>query len=246
MIRSLLLLFALTCWLSQVGHSYASVKVGITPFPPYYSVTASGEPKGVYLEVLTKTLQAAGLNYEVESYPPKRLYNNLSNGKTDVFIGLKGSPIYHDHVIYSDTQVTRLFLRVYATGKTPLPASKEDLSGHSLGVIRGYSYGGLIRYLNDPINNIDVRSIGDHESSFRMLQKKRIDYLLNYKHPSERVLADMSFENAKYTNLLETNVYFIVSKATPGAEQLLQILEDTYQQLKDQGEFDTIHSDLMR
>jgi len=243
MIRNLILTLATSCLLLVAVPSYGKIRVGVTSFPPFYTVDASGKAGGILLEIMLRTLESAGIEYEVEVFPPKRLYTNLGMGKTDLFLGLQGSPIYHDHVIYSEKHITYLSLRVYANADTPLPASKEELSGHVLGTIRGYSYGGFIRYIKDPRNNIIEKPMLDHMSSFLMLKNKRIEYLLNYKHPSDQVLSSLYYPGLKFTEFMNANVHFIVSKATPEAVLLMKTLETTYQRLKEAGEFATIRSD---
>ncbi len=161
--------------------SAVPVKADITHFPPFYVVNENGLHSGVYLEIMLQTLEKAGLEYKVHSYPTKRLYKNLSTGITDLFLGIKGSPVYHEQVYYSKMPISHIQLRVYATGDTVLPGTKEDLVGQSVIAMRGYGYAGLINYISAPENNIDLKLVTSHKSSFLMLKNSRADYLLNYK-----------------------------------------------------------------
>lgn len=220
------------------------IKAGMLIFPPYFVDNGDQPPSGIYLDVMKKTLQHAGLSYQLKIYPAKRLYTNLGNGETDLYLGIKGAPEYEGKVLYSKTSISKIQMRIYAVGDTPLPLTKEDLQAHKISTIRGYSYGGLVSYFSDPKNNIDVAATAEHLSSFLMLKDKRVEYVVNYKHPSETVLENLSIPKIKYTNFYSVDVYFIVSKSTPDAAEILQKLERSYLELVELGELEYIKNDI--
>jgi polar amino acid transport system substrate-binding protein len=219
------------------------VQAGTTSFPPFYVVNKDQSPSGIYLDIMEATLQHAEINYRIDIYPAKRLYRNLGNGKTDLFLGIKGSPEYNENVLYSEMAISQIKMRVYAIGNTPLPLVKEDINGYKIITMRGYGYGGLVSYFSDPVNNIEVTSTSKHRSSFLMLKDHRADYVINYKHPSETTLANLEIPGLKYTNLYDAKVYFIVSKALPYAEEVMKKLETAYLELVALGELEYIKND---
>ena len=221
----------------------SEVKAGTTNFPPFYVINSYGSASGIYLDIMESTLKHAGISYRLDIYPTKRLYRNLGLGKTDLFLGIKGSPEYDDNVLYSKIAISQIQMRIYAIGNTPLPSVKEEINGHKIITMRGYGYGGLVAYFADPENNIEVTSTSKHRSSFLMLKRKRADYVINYKHPSETALADLTIENLKYTNFYDAKVYFIVSKETPNAQRLMDKLEQAYLDLVDKDELEYIIND---
>jgi polar amino acid transport system substrate-binding protein len=237
-----------TCLLSVSFLSRSSengvidIKVGILSFPPFYIIHPDQSVSGVLVDIMEKTLQRTGLSYQVAEYPTKRLYNNLGTGETDLFLGIKGPLEYDKNVLYSDVAVSQIQMRIYAKGKTPLPKTKEDIKGHSIITIRGYSYGGLVNYFVDPSNNIAMTSTSEHRSSFLMLKNNRADYLINYKHPSETVLKDLKISELKYTNYYAANVHFIVSKANPNALKIMAKLEQAYLELIELGQLEYIEN----
>lgn len=227
---------SLLIWLCSVSSvTGAEIRTGIINFPPFYVVNDNGKHSGLCLDILVATLKKAKLDYNINPYPPMRLFHNLNIGKTDLFLGIKGSPEYDEQVYYSKTPISHIQLRVYATGNTPLPRVKEDLIGKSLIAIRGYGYDGLINYLVDPENKIDVMYNSQHKSSFLMLKNKRAEYLLDYKHPADRVLQELVVPDLKYVNLNEVELFFIVSKKSPNALQLMDKLETAYSTLLEEG-----------
>lgn len=228
---------------NQLTINNLEIKVGTMIFPPFYVVDKDKNISGIYLDIMVKTLQHAKIRYNLDFYPTKRLYRNLKSGKTDLYLGIKGSPEYHDHVLYSTTKVSQIQMRIYATGDTPLPKTKEEINNHKIITMRGYSYGGLINYFSDPKNNIEVTSTSEHRSSFLMLKEHRADYVINYKHPSNIVLRNLDIPDLKYTNFYDAKVYFIVSKALPNAEKILEIIEESYLELVALGELQYIKND---
>ena len=218
------------------------IKAGVISFPPFYIVNSDQTLSGIFLDIMEKTLHHAKIKYRLNIYPTKRLYNNLKIGTTDFFLGIKGSPEYDEHVLYSTTEISQIQLRVYAIGDTPLPSTKEDLNNYKVITLRGYSYAGLITYLNDPQNNISINTTSDHRSSFLMLKNNRADYVINYKHPSETALKMLTIKDLKYTNFYDVKIYFIVSKALPHAAEILHKLEQAYLVLLELGELEYIEN----
>ena len=220
------------------------IKAGMLIFPLYCVDNGDQPQTGIYLDVMKKTLQHAGVRYQLKIYPAKRLYTNLGNGETDLYLGIKGAPEYEGKVLYSKTSISKIQMRIYAVGDTPLPLTKEDLRGHKISTIRGYSYGGLVSYFSDPKNNIDTALTAEHLASFQMLKNNRVDYVVNYKHPSEAVLENLYIPNLKYTNFYSVDVFFIVSKTTPNAAEIIQKLEESYLKLVELGELEYIKNDI--
>jgi polar amino acid transport system substrate-binding protein len=218
------------------------MKIGIISFPPFYVVNSDQTLSGIYLDILKKTLHHAKIKYRFDVYPPKRLYNNLKSGDTELLLGIKGASIYDDHVLYSTTAISQIQLRVYATGDTSLPKTKEDINDHKVITMRGYSYGRLADYFSNPKNNIDVTLTSDHRSSFLMLKENRADYVINYKHPSETALKTVKIKDLKYTNFHDIKVYFVVSKAMPNAKNIVSKLEQAYLELVLLGELEYIEN----
>lgn len=235
-------IFVLLVFSSCFTQAYG-IKAGTTNFPPFYVINNNGSASGIYLDIMERTLEHAGISYRLDIYPTKRLYRNLGLGETDLFLGIKGSPEYDDNVLYSKIAISQIQMRIYAIGDTPLPSVKEDINGHKIITMRGYGYGGLVEYFEDSDNNIEVTTTSEHRSSFLMLKKKRADYVINYKHPSETALADLTIENLKYTNFYDAKVYFIVSKETPNAQEIMDKLEQAYLDLVDKNELEYIIND---
>lgn len=207
--------------------------VGVTNLPPFYVVEPDGKVSGVLADLIERTLSEAQLPYVVESYPPKRLYENVAAGVTELTVGIKMGPLRENGpIIYSQWPVAGIELRIYALKSTPLPKKIEKLLGRSTGLIRGFRYGGRRALLIVPENMPAPLDINTHENALAMLLSGRIDYLLDYKEPISSVIEENQADLIHYTTLQNLNMFFIVSTARPNAEKLMKTLENSYQIIK--------------
>lgn len=215
--------------------SAQELKVDVFNFQPFYVVEEGQEPSGILIEYLKAALKRSDLSYSIKGYPPKRVYNNLAEGKSDIFLGVKGVAELEGNVLYSNEKITQIDLRIYARQETKLLNTKEELKGQKIITIRGYSYGGFIKYLEDPANDIKLDISNSHELAFKMLQGKRADYLLDYSAPAETTLKSVIIPGIQNHSLSLLDVFLIVSKKTPEAPTLLKKVEQAFIDLKNEG-----------
>jgi polar amino acid transport system substrate-binding protein len=233
----ILFLLLAICMLS--GYAIAREKtyrVGLLDFPPFAVIEKSGQYSGILVELLEKVLKKANVSYTVIPVPQKRLFQGLAKGDLDIYMGIKGVPAYDGKVLFSDTPVSDIDLRIYALKKAKLIQNRDELRGKKLIVIMGYGYGGLIEYLKHPANNITLDSTVTHELAFRKLKAGRADYVLDYNRPANLALVKEGLENAVHSHsLAHLNIYFIVSKKAPDALKLMKKMEAAYLSLKEEG-----------
>lgn len=228
--------------------------VGAIWFPPFYIIEKNQSGKvtgisGLNIAIITKVLQSLGKPYVLKVYPAKRLYRNLIEGTTDIFYGIRIPPsvIPAQYILHSQTTINKITLRVFHLKQTPVIQSRKDLIGSSVIVFRGYGYGGFIEYLRDPANRIEVHMADTQINGFKMLKKKRADYLVAFERPAfeaishfpEKTMADVIYSPP----LFVADGYFIVSGKTAKAPKLLAEMEAAYHRLKAQGVFPDLTSD---
>ncbi len=116
---------------------------------------------------------------------------------------------------------------------------KEDLIGKTILILRGYSYGGWINFIKDPLNQVRFVEFDSHEDAFRGLnlfsQKQKACYLLNYKHPSEIVLKTKNYPNIQFNDISSLNIHFVVTKKMNEAKAVLDRIENAFLQLQNDG-----------
>ncbi|MDM8524899.1 transporter substrate-binding domain-containing protein [Desulfococcaceae bacterium HSG8] len=212
--------------------------MGALHFPPFYFVKSTSHVEGNLMDMITKILKRASIDYVVRGYPPKRLYKNVADGKTDIWVGNKEVPVYEGKIIHSDFPIFQVELRVYTIDDKELPSVKEELRAKNIITMRGYSYGGMIKFLEDPENKISTDPANSHKSALLKLKGGRADYLLDYKYPVSKELEKTKVKNLKYNTLFKIPLYIMVSKKTPKAEKILHRMEKAYHQLKKEGKIE--------
>ncbi|MCP4159554.1 MAG: transporter substrate-binding domain-containing protein [Deltaproteobacteria bacterium] len=206
-------------------------RVGILHFPPYFIYEEDKELSGTLLKLMKKVLNRTGIEYSVQGFPPSRLYNNLKVGNVDIWLGIKGVKAYDKEVLYSKASPAAIDLRIFTRGDVIIPSKKKSLNGKGIIVIRGYSYGGLIDYLKNPINEIKIYPTNNHIQAIRMLKAKRANYLLDYRRPANWTGKALSSDLTD-KSLKKINLYFIVSKKSKDHVKLMNMIETAYSIIK--------------
>jgi len=202
-----------------------TLKIGYIEFPPFFYTAASGEAAGHLIDLAGGILDKANMRWSAKSLPASRLMNHLSTGDIDIAMLIK-HPLLEGTTLYGDTPVANIELRAYWLGDKPPINSFEDMKGKRVIVLRGYGYSGLIKKITNPKNGIRYDMADNHLSAFKMLAIGRSDYVLDYKNPAERAIAQTDgLSELNSSQASRFNVFFIVSKATPNAEKILNVLE---------------------
>ena len=230
----LLLLVLILFVLSFKSLKADEYKVGVLNFPPYFIIKENNELQGSLYILLKKVLDNAGIKYSTQGFPPSRLYNNLKTGKTNIWLGIKGVKKYDAVVLYSKVSPKTIDVRVYTNEQVNPPKSINELKGKKVIIIRGYHYGGFIKFLKDPANQIILHPTNDHIQAFKMLLAHRANYLVDYRQPAKWTFKSGSLpqKDINDVSIKKIKIFFIVSKKTPNAISLMKRIERSYGKLK--------------
>ena len=199
--------------------------LGYIEFPPFTYTADTGEAKGILIDLAANVFPKAGYEFRAVSYPVKRLVKNIINGGVDIWMGLKTLPELKDTTYAGNMILAKLVLNAYTVKKNPPILKKEDLYGCSIIILRGYSYGGWINYIENSENKVRYTQFDNHEAAFRMLKSGRVDYLLDYEQPSEKALNKFKINNLIYNQISALPCYFIVSKKRSNGQMVIKKLE---------------------
>jgi len=203
--------------------------------PPFYFTNPAGKPEGILIDIVDKVMKKAGYDWHAEAFPVKRMARMMADGRAHLWVGIPNLPEFEGTTYVGESEIFKVTLYSFRTGNSPPVLKKEDLAGKSLIVLRGYSYGGWINFIKDPSNNVKHEEPDTHESAFAMLKAGRADYLLAYKEPAERILKKTDIPDLKQNEISSNILRFVVSRKTPNAKEVLDKLENAYQQLKAEG-----------
>ena len=218
--------------------SMAPLRVGVLHIPPLSMVRSPTNVQGPLVEYIHQLLQHAKLPYQVEGFPARRLYRNLSEGKSQFWIGVKHVPQYEGKVLYSEQPVCYLHLRLYRLAGTPEISQLSQLQNQRLIVIRGYSYGGQLEPLKRRPQGMQGLDANDNHIALEMLAMHRGDYLLTYAEPIGELKDQYPhlFLELQQTPLDSLPMYLVLNRQTPQAESLMKQLNQSAETLRQQGE----------
>ncbi len=225
------------CCISSFAFSQ-SIKIGYIEFPPMTYTDEQGNPAGIVIDITSKTLNQAGYKWTAKSLPTKRMAHMLTKGHIQLWIGLSTLPEFKDKTYIGESVVEKLILRAYTVGNRKPILKQADLIGQTILILRGYSYGGWINFIKDPLNQIQFFEFDSHEEAFKGIDdfsKTNKCYLLNYKHPSDIVLKKLNLSDIQFNDISSLNIHFVVTRQMPDAKNVLNRIENAFQQLQEDG-----------
>jgi ABC-type amino acid transport substrate-binding protein len=226
-VATLVVLALAPCWL--LAQPQATVTTEIEYVYPSESVwttrrDAQGEPDNPLLRLAAVLFHKAQVPWHGKGYPAARMFEKLRNGTAE-FSMLVKAPVLEACCVVSKRPVASTELRIYRSTKAAPVKSREDLVGKRVITILGYSYGGLLAFIEDKKNGVVNNVAETHEAAFAMLERGRADYLIDYTGPSTEVLAVRPNKSLKFEVLDQLDVYMVLSKKHPDALALMARLE---------------------
>ncbi len=188
------------------------------------TINDKGQPDSPMTRLAEVLMERAGIPWHAMPYPARRLFDNLKNGNTNFSILVRASSL-KDFCIFSKKPVYSTKLNVYHIGDKPPIKSKEDLVGKEIITIRGYSYGGLLKFISDPANKIDNEVASRHKAAFEMLKNNRADYVIDYASAAIDILAEIPIRDIRSNPINQLDIFLILSKSYPDADKLMIKLE---------------------
>ena len=213
------------------------VTVGYYDFPPSISTTEDGRAVGPLADLLTRMVLRAGYTPEFRNLPIARLYNDLREGRVDLWAGAPRQPAVEGHVLESDRLLAEVRLNLYYRPGMPEPRVPDELAGKVLIMLSGYSYWPRTReLLLGPASGVTQLRTHHRASALELLRRKRGDYLLDYQLPLEQTLKDEGLPPLPYVIMESLPIHLIVSRKSRYAPRLLHRLDDVFDEMKANGE----------
>ena len=183
------------------------------------------------MKILAEALMTrVGLSWHAMPYPARRLFDNLRNGTTNFSILVRASSLL-ESCIFSHKPVYSTTMNIYYIGDKHPVESREELIGKRIITIRGYSYAGLLQFISDPANKIINEVASTHKAAFKMLENGRAGYLLDYASAAEDILFERPILGIKSNLLDQLDIFLVLSKSYPDAENLMVKLENIVETL---------------
>ncbi|WP_257900246.1 substrate-binding periplasmic protein [Marinobacter sp. F4206] len=212
-----------------------TLRIAYVEFPPMTYRNHAGQPDGEMIDITRKVVEEAGYVPEFIYLPVSRVYLYLSNGQIDLWPGLTDIPSLEGEILESWVSPLAIQLSAwYREGMAPLE-NFSQLKGKTVIVIGGYTYAGLINWLNRS-DDIRITEAPNHRSAIDMLKRNRGDYLLDYRQPVNQVLTYPSDSEVVESEVRTRNIAWLFSLASPRAAVLREEFDDAYLRLAAAGD----------
>ncbi len=185
----------------------------------------NGKLKNPLIELAGELFSQAGIPWRAQDYPAIRMFHNLRTGVSKFSMLVNAESILQGCCLVSEQPVALVEIRIFYR-EDSIPVSKiEELNGKSVITIQGYSYSGLVKYINDPENSITNNVAVNHKSAFAMLDKGRAEYVLDYAYPAAEVLWENPITGLQYSQIKKADIHLILHKDYPNARNVMLQLE---------------------
>lgn len=211
------------------------VRIAYTEFPPAEYRNSQGEPAGFFVDLTRKVVQEAGYEPEFIYLPVSRVYLYLRSGAVDLFPGLSGVPLLKYEVLESWVNVYPTRLNAWHLEDVEPLTHFDQLEGKTVIVIGGYTYGGLLTWLENS-DGIRLTEAPNSRAALEMLKLKRGDYVLDYRETVGDMLTQPSDSKIRGSEVRSRYSAWLYSLANPRAAVLREDLDDAYLRLVDRGE----------
>jgi polar amino acid transport system substrate-binding protein len=210
------------------------LRIAYVEFPPYTYQDNEGNPAGSFIDITRKVVKEAGYRPEFVYLPISRAYLYLASGKVDIWVGLTHVPKLKGEVLESRVTPVPVQLSAWYRSDGSALENLEQLEGKTVIVIGGYTYGGLIDWLNNTAG-ITVTEAPNHRAAIEMLKRKRGDYVLDYREPVKQILTLPSDSIVRETGVRTRHTAWIFSLANPQAALLRDQIDSAYLRLVNDG-----------
>ncbi|MEC7376456.1 MAG: transporter substrate-binding domain-containing protein [Pseudomonadota bacterium] len=211
------------------------LRVAYLEFPPITYQASDGQPAGSFIELTRKVAIEAGYQPEFIYLPVSRVYLYLINGLIDVWPGVTDVPVLAGNVLESWVSPAPVHLSAWYLEGVPPLTHFEQLLGKRVIVIGGYTYAGLLGWL-EANPDIRITEAPNHRSAVDMLKRRRGDYLLDYRQPVREVLVSGADDGLRESEVRTRDLAWIFSLAHPRAALMRDEFDDAYLRLVEKGE----------
>lgn len=220
---------------------FAPVRIAVdAAYPPYMFADEAGEARGLYPRIIAAAFRRMDVPLEIQALPWRRALRDGTLGETGIG-GIYLNPERRAVFDYS-AAIAPEILRIYVRPQAPFPfAELADLSGKTVGINRGWSYGedfdraaaaGIFR----------AEEAGDILANARKLIRGRIDCFIADEIAAARVLRRHGIAAAAVplpTPVATSDGHLVFAKST-GRKALLERFDRTLETMRADGAYAAI------
>ena len=201
--------------------------VGYFLFPPYTLKEANGAVSGEWTSYVKKLLGNSNIEYTEAIYPAKRLASKLFEGSVQLTIVADNILLSsaEDKILFLPPPVTKIRVGLTSLENTPLHAV-TDIKSRTLGVNRGYGYGGLIHELRQPALQLSLWPADSELQLVKLVLSQRLEAAILYESVLLKKQPDWNIDTRPlyFEPLSDTNFFVTLSRNMENLQQVQQSL----------------------
>jgi len=208
-----------------------------TGFPRVYMTSATGQPRGLAVDLLELVAARSGWTLRFESYPWPRAQLMVERGQAQILVGPYRTPerelrfSFSQHAFYEDALI--FFAR--KSQSTLWTGDFEAIKPNTIVQVLGWAYGD---YFEHARSGLKVSTVRDVETGVKMLAMGRVDLLATNERNTVAVLEAMGLTQdlvACSPPIAHLRGHFAFPRNAEG-EALRDSLDQVLQQLRSSGE----------
>lgn len=189
----------------------ARIRVGGPIIPPYWEMQ-DGKAAGSLVDLMTKVLAEAGFGMTTDIFPSARLAHEITTGAVDLVITMRHSRLDETPVLLRSVDpIAVLWLNLYSHREPFRFRAQTDLCGKTIVVVRGYGYGTLRSWLDQPENRVTLIEVNDAKAALLMVSTGRaplaLAYDINYDHAVAQFGGDLPDVVTNPLTMLPAHLY---------------------------------------
>ncbi len=215
-------------------------KVVSDTYPPY-EYQNENKIVGMDVEILQKAAQLAEIEIDIEFYPWKRAMVMAKAGKADGIFSLAHSKEREMFFYFPAPPLSIGKKRIFSNNNFAGDIAKpEDLKGHTVGVVRGNTYGEQF----DKNNNFKRDQSKNQEQLLLKLEKGRYDLAVENEIVAAYIIKKNNIKGLRPLTYVaaEAKYYLGVSKKSKRAKELLTKISTALAHMKETGALETIRA----
>ncbi len=218
------------------GQETKILSIVTSDWPPYIFWAKPGEPVGIATELLGMCIPQTGYEIKIESYPVKRMFTYLEEGKVDVSV-FSYKKEREEFLFYGKEPLFSSGYRpVVLAGKNIQIRTLQDFDKLRLGHLEGLKYSKeFYDYIESRRKKGDLLIATTEDSYLRMLLNNMIDIFVDTEGTTLWRAKEMNvLDKIRVLDFdIQTQNYFVVvSKKSPKIKDIPTFLQQTDECLK--------------
>ncbi len=214
MVKNVFLAFLMLLFFSSMVYSKSLTLVTLESPPAEY--IEDGRPVGINVEIVTEGLKRMGYEANIQFVPWKRALNMVKKGTADGIIDAAYSKERNAYLHYptEEIYVEEWYCFKRKDSELTLDEDFANAGNITLGISRGFVYGGLIQNAIDNQYFKRVEEVRNNELNIKKIVTGRLDMFVGVKATILFLIREMGYSDTiEITKTTGTNKNFLLSSS---------------------------------